>query len=535
MALAAPFHNRRHELAAIQRAIASDRPELVILYGRRGAGKSRLLLEALTGQHVFWYEATLRVTADQLEDLAAAMRAYAPGIVVGRLESVQQALEALADLAARTSERPAIWVVDELPWLDQAIPGVATTLKEWWDRRIRGRLRNVKLFLAGSLVGWMRAQTLDEGGPLHNRRTRQFHLGPLDYLDAARFYVGYSPPAKIEAYAVFGGLPSYLAELRAEDDLWTNVKELMLDPTARLAEEPEWYRYGDLRGDAVYASMLRAIASGHRRPSDIARAVGRHSASEVLFQLDRLREIGLVVRETPVHERQADRSSRALYRLADHYVAFWYRYVDRMRHLTASHRPDLALAEIRGSFAAYVAAPPFEDVCRQFVSRAAATGHLPAELVGASVGSWWTGRGRGPADSSASGTGPRQTASIASDATPPSGTEGDVTSDEAAGQSDELDVVAMRDGRCILVGECKWSVSSVGMRDLAGLAAALRRAAELLQGSEQPWRALFSRSGFDQRLRDHARDPAQRLLLIEPGDLYGVSESAVEYSTTSNL
>jgi hypothetical protein len=92
----------------------------------------------------------------------------------------------------------------------------------------------------------------------------------------------------------------------------------------------------------------------------------------------------------------------------------------------------------------------------------------------------------------------------------------------------------MREGRCVLIGECKWSASPVGVRDLAGLAAALRRAAEDLQPSEQPWRALFSRSGFDQRLRDHARDPAQRVLLLEPGDLYGVGEAPVEYSTTSD-
>jgi hypothetical protein len=83
------------------------------------------------------------------------LRAYAPHAVVGQLASVGQVLNALADLAEAAPEQPAIWVIDELPWLDQAAPGVATVIKEWWDRRVRGRLSNAKLFLAGSIESWM--------------------------------------------------------------------------------------------------------------------------------------------------------------------------------------------------------------------------------------------------------------------------------------------------------------------------------------------------------------------------------------------
>jgi uncharacterized protein len=481
-----PFYNRAGELTDIRRAVESPRAEMVIVYGRRGVGKSRLLATALNSYHPFFYEATLRVVADQLEDLGAGLRAYAPETVIGRPQSVDEVLEALAHYASVTPERPAVWIFDELPWLDQAVPGIATTIKQWWDRRIRGRLHNVKLFLAGSLVSWMRAQTLDEAGPLHNRRTRQLLLRPLDYVDASHFYPGYPATAKVETYAVFGGMPNYLASLQPDMDLWQNVAQLMLDPTARLAEEPEWYRYGDLRGDAIYASILRAIASGQRRPSDIARAVGRTSASDVAFQIDRLREFGLVEREVPIHEAQAERSARALYRLADHYVAFWYRYVDRLRHFITLRRPDLALQEIRATFEHYVSAPAFEDVCRQYVRRAAAAGALPTDLLGAAVGSWWTGRGM-PAE------------------------------------SDQLDVVSMRDGRTLCVGESKWSESPVGRRALDGLHLALRRAHDDLRPIDRPWRALFSKSGFTPELLELARDPAERLLLVTPEDQYSVS------------
>ncbi len=502
MVVSPSFHNRTAELAAIRRAVASGRPELVIVCGRRGAGKSRLLAEAFAGQRIFWYEATLRVLNDQLEDLAAALRTYAPHAVIGRLASVGQVLEALADLAEAAPEQVAIWVIDELPWLDRAAPGVATVIKEWWDRRVRGRLSNAKLFLAGSIESWMRAQTMDEGGPLHNRRTRQLQVGPMSYLDASLFYPAYPAVQKIETFAVFGGLPGYLAEIRPERDLWANVADLMLDPTARLAAEPEWYRYGDLRGDAVYASILRAIASGARQPSEIARAIGRHSASEVVFQLDRLCELGLVEREVPIHEREASRSRRARYRLSDHYVAFWYRYVDRLRHLIASYRPNVALAEIRGTFDRYVSSPAFEDVCRQFVHLAAVRGRLPEELAAGVVGSWWTAR--------ASGAG--------------NGGEAEA----GAGKGDEIDVVMLREGRTVLVGECKWSAAPVDMRTLSGLTATLRRGHAELRPVDRPWRALFSRSGFHPALQQLAKDPQERLLLVTPDDLFDLAPESTD-------
>jgi hypothetical protein len=78
----------------------------------------------------------------------------------------------------------------------------------------------------------------------------------------------------------------------------------------------------------------------------------------------------------------------------------------------------------------------------------------------------------------------------------------------------------MRDGHAVLVGECKWSASLVGRRELDGVNAALRRAEGDLRPIEHPWRALFARRGFTPELQERARDEAERLLLFTPDDLY---------------
>jgi hypothetical protein len=167
--------------------------------------------------------------------------------------------------------------------------------------------------------------------------------------------------------------------------------------------------------------------------------------------------------------------------LADHHVAFWYRFVDRLGHLLGTRQYDEALGRIREDSDSYVSERAFEDVCRQFLWSALAAERLPPNLRFDAVGSWWVARE-------------------------------DV--------QDEIDVVAMDSSRAVLIGECKWSRQPVGRRELEGLSAALRRAADDLRLVDRPWRALFSRSGFTEALVALAGDPEERVLLFTPDDLY---------------
>lgn len=477
-----PFFNRDRELADIAEFVGSPRPELVIVYGRRGVGKSALLAEALSKRPHLYYQATTRTLPQQLEDLTAALRAFAPEVVLpGVLPSLEAMLDALAQIARSRSGETVIVVIDELPYLAQADPAAPTVLQRWWDDLRRRGVRNLKMFLLGSLVSWMEEQTLSERGPLYNRRTGQVKLDPLGYRDAALFYPGWDAEDRIAAYAVWGGMPSYLEEVNPEDDLWKNVRDGILRPGARLAEEPTWLRFTDLRNDALYSSILRGIALGERRPGKIARAVGKGRADDVAFQLERLCDLRLVERVVPMHEADQARSRQALYVLADHYVAFWYRFVDRLRHLLGMRRYDEALSRIQEDFDRYVSERAFEDVCRQFLWQASAAERLPAQLRFDAVGSWWVAKK-------------------------------DV--------QDEIDVVAMEGGHAVLIGECKWSRQPMDERELDGLGAAMRKASADLRPIDRPWRALFSRSGFTDELHALAKDPAERVLLFTLDDLY---------------
>lgn len=479
------FVDRETELAAIERAMASNHAELVIVYGRRGVGKSELLVRALEGRSGLYYQATAEVMAQQLVDLAAELRRIAPGLVIGQFATSTAFFDALVTLAQADPNHPFPVVIDEFPYLAGAERGFETVVQRWWDRNHR-TLPNLKLFLAGSHVSWMQEHTLAEHGPLQNRRTSQIEVLPLTYRYAAQFYAHLDATDRVRAYGVWGGLPGYLRELGATRGLWEMVAQTMLRPEARLAVEPDWLRFTDLRADRLYTSLVRALAMGSRRPSDIARAVGRGGAAEVIPALNRLIEAGVIERITALSSRDTGRTPTR-YEVADLFLAFWYHFIDPRRGAIRRVRTEdasLALArEIVAALDEYIAREVFEGICRDWVWDFAGSALLPPGLRIGHVGTWWSGRD---------------------------------------GTQDEIDVVALspeREG--VLYGECKWSVAPMDVRDLGGLRAAIVAAGHDINPIDRPWRALFSRSGFHPDLQAEAASPENRILLINLDQLYG--------------
>jgi len=385
-------------------------------------------------------------------------------------------------LAENNPQHPFVVVIDEFPYLADADAGTETMMQKWWDSTHR-RTPNLKVFLAGSHVSWMREHTLSEHGPLQNRRTRQIEVLPLDYRHAAEFYPTLSARDKIGAYAIWGGLPGYLREIDPSLDLWDNVSQSVLDPNAPLFTEPDWLRFTDLRADRLYTSLVRAIAMGQHTPGDIAKDVGRGGAADIFEQLNRLVDIGVVTRVYAMTAR-GERRTGSRYYVGDPFLAFWYRFIDGRRSMLRRGQASAALARIKQEFDDYVSRYVFESICREWTwtafqrDYAAAT----ADVDIADVGVWWSG---------------------------------------AKTEQDEVDVVALSPQReAVLFGECKWSNAPMDMRDVGGLRHAIALSHHDLNPILSPWRACFSRGGFHPDLVAEAARPENRILLIDPDQLY---------------
>ncbi len=352
-----PFLDRDEEAARLQRLLAQHQGSLGVLYGRRRCGKSRLLREVLPPERTVYY------VGDERE---SALQRFALASEIGRLLTGFDRVdypEWDALLARWWSEAPSgtTLVLDELPAIASVASELPSLLQKFLDRYPD---RGLHLLLAGSSQRMMQGLVLDRMAPLFGRATEILKVKPLG--------AGWLPEAlslqdavtAMEAFAVWGGVPRYWELAGDHPDLATAVRNLVLSPLGVLYEEPSRLLLDDFRDTAQAASILSLIGQGCHRTSEIAARLAK-PATSLSRPLQRLLEMGLILRESPFGASPRS-SKRTLYRIADPFLRFWFRFVEPNRSRLEARRIEAVEKDISQPFVHHVGSV-WEELARASV------------------------------------------------------------------------------------------------------------------------------------------------------------------------
>jgi AAA+ ATPase superfamily predicted ATPase len=447
------FHNRDQELRFLDARTPGDSAALLVLYGRRRAGKTSLLREFGRGRRTVFFVADMSSRADQL---AAFSRVAFD--TLGETELEGTALPsweaALRFVAGRAREAALLLVLDEFSYLCDSDPSLPSVIQRLWDAELQGT--RLHLILCGSYVSFMEKEILGAKNPLYGRRTGEWLLAPFGFREARLFFPRRSIEEQVAIYGVLGGVPAYLERFDPAGSLEENVVRQILSRGSPLYNEPRFLLMQELRDPSTYFSICRAIANGRTTPNEIAQGAGLPDRGVASRYLQTLRELHLIERRTPATERNPERTRRGRYRLADAFLRFWFRFV--LPNVSALEHGDSAQvfdSRVRPHLDQHVSLA-FEEVAVQHLWSLQNRQLLPAHYD--RIGGWWR-----------------------------------------AGA--EVDVVAISDEGALLLGECKWSKRAVGTDILDRLEAKTATvASELSRPPRQVHYALWSRSGFTPEL-----------------------------------
>ena len=364
--------------------------------------------------------------------------------------------------------RPII-LLDEFTYLISGNKAIPSILQKVWDEKLKNT--QLLLVLCGSYIGMMETEVLGYQAPLYGRRTASTLLRPLDLPSSSLFFPQYSAENQFLAWAVLGGMPYYLRTFSDHENIFTNIRQNILDSqTGALFNEPRLLLMEELREPRNYFSILRAIAQGHTRLNEIAQASGVSEVTAAARYLDILQEMHLITRRVPATETQPDKSRKGIYQIDDHFLRFWFRYVQPNQSGLDLGLADAILSQrIRPDLDNFVASA-FEEAAQSFVARLAQTGKL--NFLPERIGGWW---------------------------------------DRGA----EIDVLAISlSEKIALVGECKWSVNPVGTNIFVDLK---QKAQVLLKdyGVQKVQYALFTRTGFTPALVEQAKTEEVGLYTVD--------------------
>ncbi|MBO4569375.1 MAG: ATP-binding protein [Candidatus Methanomethylophilaceae archaeon] len=435
---ASRFIGRRREMEILEREYLKA-PSFVLLTGRRRVGKTRLIKEFIKDKDALYFFCGKTNLATMKEELSESIhiRSGGPRAAYGSLRDVLEAF-------AMSSEGRKILVLDEFQNMVYADKDVLKDLQDAWDNVLQDK--GAMLIICGSHMSVMESMVKDYKNPLYGRLTRHITLKSLPFEEIADDdYAG-----SVARYAVHGGVPRYM-ELLGDGDLYEAVDQDVFDPTSMMFDDPSILVGDEIKDAPTYMSILRAMASGNRRPSDIASAVGMQVTS-MAYSLDRLEKAGIVRREVPVTDDPA-KSKNGIYLLTDYFTSFWFKFVYPYRSQLIMDDHASAMANLKAHFSERHAAFVFEDVCRSMVKDM----HQEIGFMPLRTGRYWD----------RSGT--------------------------------EIDMVSIDEKDKAFVAECKFRERRpVDIHDLNGLKAKTA-SLKALEGRKITY-GLFSVSGFDEGL-----------------------------------
>lgn len=446
------FVDRKAELESLGRFYKEERFQFIPIYGRRRVGKTRLVQEFMKDKPAIYFLADSVAEQEQLKNLGREVGGFFNDTIL--VDSGFKDWYQFFEYLKKNAKGRLLFIIDEFPYLVNANKAISSIFQKGIDQYLKGT--EVFIILMGSSIGMMEREVLFYKAPLYGRRTGAMEVREMEFASLKEFFPKKNNEELVSIYGVTGAVPAYLEKINPEKDIFHNIEELILDKGTFLYNEVEYLLREELREPRNYFVILRSIAQGKRKLSEIINDTG-FEKSLLSRYIEILRGLRFVEKEVPVTEKYPEKSKLGLYKIHDRFFEFWFKYVFPNRGRVEIGRSKEVLRTIRETFDQHLSYV-FEDVCKERCLELMREDRISFT----SIGRWWH-------------------------------------------RNEEIDIVALdEEKREIYFGEAKWSKKPVGTDILEDL----RRKAPLAEwnsGKRKERFMLFSRSGFTDALIKKAR------------------------------
>ena len=381
------FIDREKELEFLNKEYESQRSSLVILYGRRRIGKTSLIKEFSKSKDVIYFLATEEAEKQNLNIFK--------NLVADNLKNdlVREAnidnWEAIFELITKElGKNKKIIVLDEFQYLSKSNTAFPSVFQRIWDEVLKNK--NIMVILCGSLINMMETQTLNYNSPLYGRRTGQIKLKQIPYKNYREFFEKEIEEKNlIEKYAVTGGVPKYIENFNTSKNIYSEIKENILNKQGYLYEEPIFLLQNEVVDVGSYFSIIRSIAAGNRKLGNIASNLSV-SPTALTKYLQILINLDILEREVPVTEENPEKSKKGQYKIKDNYINFWFKFIYPNKSFIEIGEEEIVMKKIKENFVDNYVPFIYEDVCKEKLWDMNLKGDL--KVTYDKIGRWWNNK-----------------------------------------------------------------------------------------------------------------------------------------------
>lgn len=318
---------RKNEKGLLLKALSSNHPELIVVYGRRRIGKTFLVRSVyknhikfeLTGMH----NAGLR---EQLNNFYLLLSAKYP-----RLKKPQNWIEAFFYLSQYLdrfkSSKKKVLFIDEFPWLDTRKSKFLPAFENFWNNYVTKR-DDLIVVICGSAAAYMVKNIIKSKGGLHNRLTESIRLKPFNLLETELLFksngVDLTRYDISLLYMALGGIPFYLEKVEPGESVAQAIDRLCFSENGFLRTEFEIIFASLFDHHDNHNAIIRALAKvrkGLTRSEVLAKSKVK-SGGTLTRTLVELEESGFIEKYLPYQGKKD-----SLYRLTDEYSLFYIKFI----------------------------------------------------------------------------------------------------------------------------------------------------------------------------------------------------------------
>ncbi|MCX6204809.1 MAG: ATP-binding protein [Bacteroidetes bacterium] len=326
---------REKEKKTLEAAFASNRAELIAVYGRRRIGKTFLIRSVFEKSIVFEFTGAYNTKmpiqlGNFAKGLQKAMGSPAALAVPKTWSDAMSDLEKF--LQPIVTKKRAVVFFDEFPWINSQKSNFLQAFDHFWNSWA-SKYPNLTVVICGSAASWMIQHIVHSKGGLHNRVTERMGLAPFSLNETELYLLSRSVKLDryqlLQLYMVMGGVPHYLAGIQTGESSVQAIDRICFSPNGALTKEFDDLYASLFDQSTNHVAVVKLLSSSLKGLSrkEIISGSGMQSGGWMSKVLKELEESGFITSYIPFGKVTRD----LIYRLTDEYSLFYLRFIDGKR------------------------------------------------------------------------------------------------------------------------------------------------------------------------------------------------------------
>lgn len=362
------FVNRRKDLKTLEELWRREGLTLVLVYGRRRVGKTRLLEEFSKGKDRIFVIFEDKPCGYNFKLLSQKLSKF-----VGLSVEVED-FSSLFALLKRLTDKRILIILDEFSYLIKKESGILSELSRAIEEN---RDFNALVIVSGSYVSLLEREFFSYSSPIYGRSNAHIKVQPLRFKHLFEWFHA-DAESLVKIYAVTNGIPKYLEFFKGES-VEDEIKTNFFDSSSFLFREARALLSEELRELSTYLAILEAIGKGNTKVTQIANFCYMKD-NQVVPYLRILSELGIVENVKPLFGK------RGIYEIKDNYFLFWSRFVNPYYEEIESDFVEGALEDFENNFNQFLG-KPFERITQEFLVDTNRKNLLPFRFT--KIARWW--------------------------------------------------------------------------------------------------------------------------------------------------